>query len=50
MTHADARDFLRVAVKSRLAPHVTVCSLEQANQALAVLKNDGIEGAAVIIP
>lgn len=50
MTRADARDFLRVAVESRLAPRVTVFSLEQANQALAVLKNDGIEGAAVIVP
>jgi propanol-preferring alcohol dehydrogenase len=50
MTRADARDFLRIAVESRLAPRVTVFPLEQANQALAVLKNDGIEGAAVIVP
>ena len=50
MTRADARDFLRVAVESRLTPRVTIFPLEQANEALALLENDGIEGAAVIVP
>jgi propanol-preferring alcohol dehydrogenase len=50
MTRADARDFLQVAGEIRLAPRVTVFPLEQANQALLALKNDAIEGAAVIVP
>ena len=43
MTRADARDFIRVAAEIRLAPHVTVFPLQQANQALLALKNDAIE-------
>jgi propanol-preferring alcohol dehydrogenase len=50
MTRSDAHDFLKIAVQIRLQPKVTVFSLGQANEALAALKNDAIDGAAVIIP
>jgi len=50
MTRSDAHDFLGVAAKIRLKPRVTVFSLDNANQALAAVKNDSIDGAAVIVP
>jgi propanol-preferring alcohol dehydrogenase len=50
MTRSDARDFLKTAADIRLQPKVTVFSLDQANQALAAVKNDAIDGAAVIVP
>src|SRR5262249_46172183 len=49
MTRADARDFLKVAAEIGLRPQVTKFSLEQANDALLAVKNDAIDGAAVII-
>jgi propanol-preferring alcohol dehydrogenase len=48
MTRADARDFLEMAAKIGLKPRVTVFPLEQANEALAAVKKDQIDGAAVI--
>jgi alcohol dehydrogenase, propanol-preferring len=48
MTRADARDFLELAGKIGLKPKVTVFPLEQANEALAAVKKDQINGAAVI--
>jgi alcohol dehydrogenase, propanol-preferring len=50
MTRADARDFLKVAAKIGLRPKVTTFSLDQANEALLAVKNDAIDGAAVIVP
>jgi alcohol dehydrogenase, propanol-preferring len=50
MTRADARDFLKIAAEIRIDPKVTVFRLEQANEALAAVKNDAIDGAAVIVP
>jgi alcohol dehydrogenase, propanol-preferring len=50
MTRSDARDFLEIATDIRLPPKVTVFSLDQANDALAAVKNDAIDGAAVIVP
>ena len=50
MTRADARDFLQLASKIELRPRVTVFSLVQANDALLALKNDAVDGAAVIVP
>jgi len=50
MTRSDARDFLQIAADIRLQPKVTVFSLDQANEALAAVKNDAIDGAAVIVP
>jgi propanol-preferring alcohol dehydrogenase len=50
VTRADARDFLQLAHEIGLRPKVTVFKLEQANEALLALKNDAIDGAAVIVP
>jgi alcohol dehydrogenase, propanol-preferring len=50
MTRTDARDFLTLAAEIGLRPKVTVFSLDQANEALIALKNDSIDGAAVIVP
>jgi propanol-preferring alcohol dehydrogenase len=50
MTRADARDFLKIAAEIKLRPRVTAFSLDQANEALLALKNDTIDGAAVIVP
>ena len=50
MTRADARDFLALAADIGLRPKVTVFSLDQANEALMAVKNDAIDGAAVIVP
>jgi propanol-preferring alcohol dehydrogenase len=49
MTRAATRDFLRIAAEIRLDPRVTVFPLDAANEALMALKNDAIEGAAVIV-
>ena len=48
MTRADARDFLALAAQIGLQPKVTVFSLDEANEALIAVKNDAIDGAAVI--
>jgi propanol-preferring alcohol dehydrogenase len=50
MTRADARDFLQIAGEIKLRPKVTVFPLEQANEALLAVKNDAIDGAAVVVP
>jgi alcohol dehydrogenase, propanol-preferring len=50
MTRADARDFLALAAEIGLQPKVTAFSLEQANEALMAVKDDCIDGAAVIVP
>jgi propanol-preferring alcohol dehydrogenase len=50
MTRADARDFLALAAEIKLRPRVTVFPLDQANDALQAVKNDAIDGAAVIVP
>ena len=49
MTRDDARDFLGVASQIGLRPKVTAFSLDQANEALIALKEDSIDGAAVIV-
>jgi alcohol dehydrogenase, propanol-preferring len=49
MTRQDARDFLQVAAQIGLKPKVTLFPLEQANEALAAVKGDAIDGAAVIV-
>src|SRR5216683_2881346 len=48
MTRADARDFLQVAREIGLRPKVTVFPLDQVNEALIAVKEDSIDGAAVI--
>ncbi|TAM60314.1 zinc-binding alcohol dehydrogenase family protein [bacterium] len=50
MTRADARDFVALAAQIGLRPRVRSLPLEQANAALALLKNDRVDGAAVLIP
>jgi propanol-preferring alcohol dehydrogenase len=50
MTRRDARDFLDLAAEIRLQPKVTAYPLEQANDALAAVKNDSVDGAVAIIP
>src|SRR6266851_2448178 len=50
MTRSDARDFLNLAAEIHLRPKVTTFALDQANEALAAIKSDSIDGAAVIIP
>jgi len=50
MTRADARDLLRLAAELHLRPKVTTFPLDEANEALAAVKRDSIDGAAVIIP
>ena len=50
MTRADARDFLALAGKIGIKPKATVFKLDQANEALAAIRNDAVDGAAVIVP
>jgi propanol-preferring alcohol dehydrogenase len=50
MTRSDARDFLQIASEINLRPKVTAFPLDQANEALAAVKNDSIDGAAAIVP
>jgi len=49
MTRADARDFLQLAGEIKLKPKVTSFPLNKANEALLAVKNDSIDGAAVIV-
>jgi len=50
MTRSDARDFLQIANQIGLRPKVTAFPLHQVNEALRAIKNDSIDGAAVIVP
>jgi propanol-preferring alcohol dehydrogenase len=47
-TRQDGEDFLRVAVEVPVRMHTRVYPLSEANRALNALKNDAIEGAAVL--
>lgn len=50
MTRQDARDFLETAAQIGLRPKSTIFPLAQANEALLAVKNDSIDGAAVLVP
>jgi propanol-preferring alcohol dehydrogenase len=50
MTRSDARDFLHVAAEIGLRPKVTTFPLDRANETLAAVKSDSIDGAAAIVP
>jgi propanol-preferring alcohol dehydrogenase len=50
MTRADARDFLELAARIGLRPRATPFPLERANDALAAIRGDTVDGAAVIVP
>jgi propanol-preferring alcohol dehydrogenase len=47
-TRRDGEDFLRVAAEIPIRSHVELFPLREANRALNKLKNDSIEGAAVL--
>src|ERR1700720_1470975 len=47
-TREDGRDFLRVAAEIPIRTRVQIFPLREANRALNALKNDAIEGAAVL--
>ena len=48
MTREDARDFLELAAQIDLKPEATAFPLEAVNDALRAVKNDAIDGSAVI--
>ena len=50
MTRADAQDFLALAGSIGLRPKIVSFGLEQVNEALLAVKNDSVDGAAVVIP
>ena len=50
LTRADAREFLALAPTIDIAMHVVRYPLEQANEALADLREGRLQGAAVLIP
>jgi len=50
MTRSDVREFLQVAAAVTLRPKVTPFPLREANEALLAVKNDAIDGAAVLLP
>jgi alcohol dehydrogenase, propanol-preferring len=50
MTRDDAREFLALAAQINLRPHVRSFTLEEANQALTAIRNDVVDGAAVVVP
>jgi propanol-preferring alcohol dehydrogenase len=47
-TRQDGEDFLRTAAEIPIRTHIEVFSMSEANRALNQLKNDAIEGAAVL--
>jgi len=49
MTRQDARDYLDLAATLHLQAHVSVFTLAQTLDALRAVKNDSIDGAAVIV-
>lgn len=50
LTRQDAREFLALAPKAGIRTEVTEYPLEKANEALAVLREGRLSGAAVLIP
>jgi propanol-preferring alcohol dehydrogenase len=50
MTRSDARDFLTLAARSGLKPRATAFPLERVDDALAAVRGDAVDGAAVIVP
>jgi propanol-preferring alcohol dehydrogenase len=47
-TRQDGEDFLKIAAEIPIATRTQLFPLEEANQALWALKNDAINGAAVL--
>lgn len=50
MTRQDAKDFIALANEIGITPRTRIFSLEQANEALAAIEHEQINGAAVIVP
>lgn len=50
LTRADAHDFLRLAAEMALQPRVAVFPLEEGSLALQALREDRVDGAAVLFP
>jgi propanol-preferring alcohol dehydrogenase len=50
MTRQDARDFLSLAQKIGIRPHVRTFPLDQANEALQAVKHETADGPCVIVP
>jgi propanol-preferring alcohol dehydrogenase len=50
MTRNDARDFLTLAAQINLQPHARAFPLEHATDALAAIRSDEVDGAAVVVP
>ena len=50
LTRDDGREFLARAATTRIQTHVTRYGLEDANRALADLRDGRLEGAAVLVP
>ena len=50
LTRADAVDYLPMAARAGVKPHVRIYRLDQANQALADLRDGAFAGAAVLVP
>lgn len=50
MTRDDARDFLALVAAHDIRPRSTRFALEQGAQALAAVRSDAVDGAAVIFP
>jgi alcohol dehydrogenase, propanol-preferring len=50
MTRSDAREFPQLAAEIGLQPKVSVFGIEQVNEALKALREDALDGSAVIAP
>jgi len=50
MTRADARDFIRLAAEAGIRARVSAFGLEEGPQALRALREDRVNGAAVLFP
>ena len=50
MTRDDARDFLEIAAELNIRPKTTVFSLDNANEAIAAVRDEKEKGSAVIVP
>jgi propanol-preferring alcohol dehydrogenase len=49
-TRQDGRELLEIAAQIPIRPHVRVFQLQDANKALLLLKQDKIQGSAVLVP
>ena len=50
LTRADGREFMEIATQAPIRTHTTEFALSGANEALAMLRNGELEGAAVLVP